>query len=169
MRLPLFSLALTGLLLAPAAAAKADTFNFSAVGSGGGFSGSGVFTASNNGDGSFTVSDIAGTNGTVVTGLIAPNGFFFNDNLLLPGATRQLSVDGIAFTAVAAGLTYSVNIFSTVSGYEAITLDADNDFTDTPVVFTLGNTAATPEPSSLLLLGSGLTLVAAGIRRRLAL
>jgi hypothetical protein len=165
LRFASLSLALSGLLLL-SVAAKADTFNFSAVGSGGGFSGTGQLTADNNGDGSSTVTGITGTG---VTGLIPVNGFFFNDNLLFPNASRLVDVAGIGFTAAFGGETFMVNIFSTLTGYEAITLDSEGDLTDSPVAFSITNSpAAVPEPSSLVLLGSGfLASVAVGVRRRL--
>jgi hypothetical protein len=144
--------------------AHAGTFSFSAIGSGGGFSGSGELTASPNGDGSYTITGITGSE---VVNLIDQDAFFSNDNLLFPAGMRLLDVNGFAFTDVLGGLSYSVNIFSTVSGYEAITLDSDGDFTDTPVAFTLsGGSAVTPEPSSVLLLGSGLGGFASLLRRR---
>ena len=167
MRLSFLPLALSAVLLP--AAAHAANFTFSSIGSGGGFSGSGVLTTTSNGDGSFTITGITGTG---VIGLIPTNpGFFGNDNLLFPTASRLVDVNGFAFTEAAPGLTISVNIFSTVAGYEAITLDSDGDFNDTPVTFTLASAAApTPEPSSLLLLGSGVLTMAANRihRRRLA-
>lgn len=166
MRFSFLPLALSTLMLP--AAAHAANFTFSSVGSGGGFSGSGTLTTTANANGSYTITGITGTG---VIGLISTNpGFFGNDNLLFPTASRLVNVNGFAFTEAAPGLTISVNIFSTVSGYEAITLDSDGDFNDTPVTFTLAPTAApTPEPSSLLLLGSGvLATVATRIRRRLS-
>ena len=163
MRFPFLPLALSAVLLP--ATAHASNFTFSSVGSGGGFSGSGTLTTSANGDGSYTISGISGTG---VIGLISPTpGFFGNDNLLFPTASRLVDVNGFAFTEAAPGLTISVDIFSTVAGYEAITLDSDEDYNDTPVTFTLAPAAApTPEPSSLLLLGSGVH--GCRIRRRLA-
>ncbi len=91
MRIGLLSVALSSLLLLPAIA-KADTFTFSSTGSDA-FSGTGLLTATNNGDGSFTVTGISGTG---ITGLIAP-GDFFNDNLLFPDAARLVDVNGLGF------------------------------------------------------------------------
>ncbi|CAN5671597.1 hypothetical protein BH10ACI4_BH10ACI4_25480 [soil metagenome] len=163
MRLNLFSLALSGMLLLPAVA-QADTFNFSSVGSGGGFSGSGVLTATDNGNGSFSITGITGTG---VTGLIGVNDFFGNDNLLFPNASRLVDVNGFAFTAALGGDLFSVNIFSTLTGYEAVTMDSDGNFDDTPVTFTVSKgTALTPEPASLVMMGSGLmAMAAAGYRK----
>lgn len=161
MRPSLRLIAFSGLLLLPALA-KADTFTFSAIGSGGGFSGSGQLTAGNNGDGSYTITGITGTG---VTGL---SNFYGADNLLFPNATRLLDINGFSFTDTLAGGTLDVNLFSTVAGYEAITLDSEGDFTDTPVTFTLAGTSPVPEPSSLILLGSGALAMAGAVRRRLA-
>ncbi len=67
-------------------------------------------------------------------------------------------MNGFAFTAMVGGVSYSVNLFSAVAEYQAIKLDAECEHTDTPVKFTVSNnSAATPEPSSFFLLGSGLT------------
>lgn len=142
------------LFFLPCVSSKADTFGFSAVGSGGCFSGSGVLTAANNGDGSYSISAISGTG---VTGLLATNTFFTNDNLLFPNASRLVDVAGFSFTTVTVGQDYMVNIFSNLTGYEALVLEMNGDITDTPVTFTLNtNVSATPEPSTLALLGSGL-------------
>jgi PEP-CTERM motif len=161
LRIRLMSVALSSLLLLPAVA-KADTFTFSSTGSGGGFSGTGLLTASNNGDGSFTVTGISGTG---ITGLISPNGFF-NDNLLFPSGSRLVDVNGLGFTTLVGGIAYSVDIFSTVSGYEAFTLDSDGNFGDDPVTFAIRSNGAVPEPSSLVMMGSGVLALAAGLRRR---
>jgi hypothetical protein len=142
------------------AAAHADTFNFSATGSSGGFSGSGTLTATSEGGGEYLITAISGTG---VTGLFAPNGFNGNDNLLFPSASTTLDSSGFSFTDVNGPDHYDVNIFNNGSGYFAF-LDDEDNFTQTvPVTFALS--AATPEPSTFVLLGTGL-LGAIGVARR---
>jgi hypothetical protein len=146
--------------LAIPAAAHADTFDFSATGSAGGFSGSGKLTANPNGDGGFLITAIDGTG---VTGLFAPNGFHGNDNLLFPSASPTLDSQGFSFADVNGPDHFDVNIFNNGSGYFVFLRDEDN-FTETlPVTFALS--AATPEPSTFVLLGTGL-LGAIGVMRR---
>jgi hypothetical protein len=153
-------LALTAILAVTALAARADTFNFSAVGSAGGFSGSGVLTASQVGS-SFLITDITGTG---VTGLIAPGGFNGNDNLLFPSATPTLDSHGFSFSDVNGPDTFDVNIFNNGSGYFVFLEDEDR-FTETiPVNFSLS--AATPEPSSFTLLGIGILGLVETARRK---
>ncbi|GGG84891.1 PEP-CTERM sorting domain-containing protein [Edaphobacter dinghuensis] len=148
-------------VLAIAASAHADTFNFAATGSSGPFSGSGTLTASLQSGGEYLISGIMGTG---VTGLIAPGNFHGNDNLLFPAATPTLDSHGFSFTEINGPDHYDVNIFNNGDGYFAF-LDDEDNFTQTvPVTFSLA-TAATPEPSTLLLLGTGI-LGLAGITRR---
>jgi hypothetical protein len=158
----LSSLALLSALAIPAAA-HADTFNFSATGSSGPFSGSGTLTASPEGSGEYLISAIAGTG---VTGLIAPSGFNGNDNLLFPAATPTLDSHGFSFTDVNGPDHYRVNIFNDGSGYFAF-LDDEDNFTQTvPVSFTLAATTVTPEPSTFILLGTGILGLAGAVRRK---
>ncbi len=158
----LSSLALLGVLVI-SASAHADTFNFSATGSSGPFSGSGVLTASPQGGGEYLITDITGTG---VTGLTAPGGFNGNDNLLFPSATPTLDSHGFSFTEINGPDHYDVNIFNDGSGYFAY-LDDEDNFTQTvPVTFSVA-TAATPEPSTFILLGTGILGLAGATRRKL--
>lgn len=156
----LSSLALLGALAIPAAA-HADTFNFSAMGSSGPFSGSGTLTASSQGGGAYLISAITGTG---VTGLISPDGFHGNDNLLFPAATPTLDSHGFSFTAVDGPDHYKVNIFSDDPAYFAYLEDEDHFTQTVPVDFSLAATGV-PEPSTLILLGTG-ALGLAGLTRR---
>ncbi len=142
------------------ALAHADTFDFTATGSGGGFNGSGSFVASNNSNGSYTINSISGTG---ITGLIGPGMFNGNDNLLFPTSSSLVDTKGFAFTDTMGDTSFNVDIFSNgAGGYNAFLVDSDGVSETIPVDFTI---AATPEPSSLVLLGTGI-LGAFGVARR---
>lgn len=159
--------------------AYADTFS----GSGGGFSGSGTLTTTSNGDGSYTITGISGSGfGTLFT----PGGYQHNDNQLFPGATNLVDSNGFAFTYTQGDTNYDVDVLSSGSGtYAADFTDLDsNMLSSMSVTFALNGTspmatphsfnfafgatpAVTPEPSTLLLLGTGAVGILGIMRRRL--
>jgi hypothetical protein len=162
MRSILPTLTLLSVLAIPAAA-HAVTFNFTATGAGGGFSGSGTFLATADGGGQYTITGISGTD---INGLVAPGGFNGNDNLLFPTSNTYVDSKGFAFTATQTDTNFTVDIFSTgVGSYDAHFLDSDGVAATLPVTFSL--VSSTPEPSCLLLVGTGIAAAAGFTRRRL--
>lgn len=151
-------------LAASSLVAHADTFNFSVGGSAEGFSGSGVLTTSTNGSGDLLITGITGTG---VTSLIAPGGFNGNDNLLFPSSQPTLDSQGFSFTAVEGPDQFNVNVFNDGSGYFAFFRDEDAFTATIPISFEVGSTVSpVPEPSTLLLIGTGLLGAAGAIRKR---
>ena len=143
--------------------ARADSFAFSTSASLFGFSTSGVLVATAQASGGFLATGISAPN---IISLIGAGAFNNNDNLLFPNASN-VDARGLAFTMMMNGVVYSADIFSSAGLYFATFYSPLTGTGTTPVSFQLQQLpptqiAQTPvtEPSSLLLLGSGLLVVA---------
>jgi len=139
------------------APASADTFNFS-YSADSNVIASGVLTTDpfNPTSQSYQITSITGTrNGNSIDGLLAPNQFLANDNLLLAGSP-QLDAQGFAYTS--GGSNY--NVFYT-SGY----LESESvSNTTTPITFSA--TPSVPEPSEILaVIGVGALIGAQRLKR----
>ncbi|HXE09502.1 MAG TPA: PEP-CTERM sorting domain-containing protein [Acidobacteriaceae bacterium] len=160
----LSSFALLSALAIPMAA-HADVFVL--AGSAGSASGSATVTATSNGNNSFTIGSIAGSGAASGASLIAPNGFQGNDNLLFPFGSSVLDTKGFAFSDTVGNTSFNVNVAQATNGYQASFRDSDGNTGTVPVTLSLATVAATPEPASWALLGTGaLMLAGAGLARR---
>jgi hypothetical protein len=176
-------LSITALTLAliPSHVFASTIFNFSFTGNNSvsgdpltPFSGMGQFTANQVGTtNQYKVTSVTGTtDGQTITGIIRTGGFGFNDNLLFftPGAsTATLDNSGIAYV-LANGVDVSLFLSATPGAGDAQQIfgfPGSLVSEEQTAAVTITNPAAAPEPSSLVLFGTGLLGLAGVARRKL--
>ena len=169
-------LMLSLLALLPVWTAAGDEFHFTYSGTA--YSASGDLTATNNGDGSYTVTSGSGTfDGYAISLMPGAGGdaYFAWDNLIFPGHSSTLDVDGLLFSINALGaneLNFCANgpgCDSSPNNYTAYlnTVGDPNTYITDTGNFTLTHTGSTgvPEPATGAFLAMGLLAVCA-LRRQ---
>jgi hypothetical protein len=160
----------TALAIAPAA--KADTYYFNFYGLG--VSGSGSLTGNGLGGGEWNITGgtfiINGVSAGVVNNptpgaaSVSGDGGIYYDNILIPAGSPAVTGNGLLFIIGSGATAEEFNIWSQGGVtyfdeyYEGAWLD--NGENGVPIVL---NISSTPEPSTWLLLGTGILALAAGL------
>lgn len=152
----------SALLLFTAAFANADNFNFTFTGQTDNVSG--TFVTTPLGGGQFLITDILNgqVDGNLITAVLPPDTYEFNDNILFfPADPAFFDSDGVSFSDQN-GVDYNLFFFFVNNLLSTSGIDDNGDLVVTSAG---GGGGGVPEPGSIVLLGTGL-LGAAGVLRR---
>jgi hypothetical protein len=181
MRTPLPKLAVWAALAASTLIVRADTFNFlistgsTSTTPGSTFSVTGTLTGTPDSSiaGAFDITGITGSGpGYTFTGIVPPgaNSTITYDNLLFPGNANALLDSAGILLDLTSPIGVSLGHVYDNNGYHVDIFDPNDPGDITPFTietFTItGALGATPEPSTLLLIGTGALGLFGGLRRR---
>src|SRR5262249_28782638 len=100
--------------------ARAATTSFTFLFTSSVFTASGTLQGTNNNDGTYTITSLSGTQDGLPMTLLAPDGFYGNDNLLRFPGNPRLNGNGLSWSAG----TEQVNLYWVGSGFTAFTFDS---------------------------------------------
>lgn len=162
-------------LLVCAAPAKADSFQMTYSGTG--INGFMNLTGNSLGGGLYEVTSVSGTeNGTAIAGLVGGHGAnyfwlpdgsgYLYDNYMTPGSSPVFSNPGLLFALV--GDLFPENIYWDGTSYVEASYHGGGNFpADFNIVPINLQVTATPEPSTLALLGAGLFVLGGALKKKL--